>query len=201
MRMKRAFTIVELLMVIGIIGVLTGIVTTAAAGAMKNARSRRADALCQLVKLGSDTYYARERRWPIPNLPAEGSRRNYESQNHENDSSKLVLTAEEVKNWIKELAEQSRQGAPVMDISGLFVARSDVTQGKYKQVGYGLDFMHAIHGTRKTSKKMKLGEMSFGYPDPESGHFRHFKIVYSYPTDSITVSRMDYYGAKAIGEN
>ena len=43
---KKGFTIVELLMVISIIGILLGIVTTAASSSIKSARSRRADACC-----------------------------------------------------------------------------------------------------------------------------------------------------------
>ena len=39
--MKKGFTIVELLMVVGILGILMTIVTTAAAGAVKQARGRR----------------------------------------------------------------------------------------------------------------------------------------------------------------
>ena len=50
--MKKGFTIVELLMVIGIIAVLMGIVTTAASESMKASRGRRADALCTLVQSG-----------------------------------------------------------------------------------------------------------------------------------------------------
>ena len=36
---------------------------------------------------------------------------------------------------------------------------------------------------------MKTGEMYFGYPESEHGWFRRFKMVYSVPGDTITVSK------------
>ena len=63
--MKRAFTIVELLVVIGVIIVLMGIVTTAASESMKASRSRRRDALISLVQAGLAAYYAQNDEWPI----------------------------------------------------------------------------------------------------------------------------------------
>ena len=49
--------------------------------------------------------------------------------------------------------------------------------------------MLALHGTKKHPQKVKVSAMTFGYPDRESGRFRRFKIVYSIPTDQITVSK------------
>lgn len=182
--MKKGFTIVELLVVIGIIGVLTGIVTTAAAGAVKNSRERRRDALCTLVQTGLATYYAQNNEWPVK-LPT--ARTNMEGTGYDNDPTKIVLSGSEVRTCVKELVEETRRGKPVLDVSGLFVSRQE---GRFGQNCYGLDFMSAIHGTRKSSQKMKLNEMYFGYPN-SSGKFRHFKIVYSIPGDSMTVLPMD----------
>ena len=51
--MRRArtagFTIVEMLMVIGILAVLMGIVTTAASAAIRQARERRTEASKQII--------------------------------------------------------------------------------------------------------------------------------------------------------
>ena len=62
--MKKGFTIVELMMVIGIIGILLGVVTTAAASSIKQARARKASACCQMVEQAFATYYAQKGRWP-----------------------------------------------------------------------------------------------------------------------------------------
>ena len=51
--MKKGFTIIELAVVIGIIGILLGIVTTAAAGAVRQGRIRKAESLCTVVQAGS----------------------------------------------------------------------------------------------------------------------------------------------------
>lgn len=182
--MKKGFTIVELLMVIGIIGVLAGIVTTAASASVKNSRENRRKALCAMVQAGIATYYAQNNKWPV-DLPA--SRDNKEGDNNQNDPTKIVLSGKEVRDCVKELVEETRKGKPVLDVSGLFVSRQ---KGEFGQKCYGLDFMSAIHGTRKSSHKMKLDDMHFGYPN-DKGQFRHFKIVYSIPGDSMSVMPMD----------
>ena len=48
--MKKAFTIVELLVVIAVIGVLLGIVTVAASDSVKASRANQASALCSIVQ-------------------------------------------------------------------------------------------------------------------------------------------------------
>ena len=198
--MKKGFTIVELMMVCGIIAILMGIVTTAASTSIKSSRKQKADALCTLVQAGLSTYREQTGKWPV-NLPE--SRSNNEGAGGRNDPDKIVLTGEEVRACVKELVHEAKQNNPMMDISGLFVSRQDgelsggagsgdkqqhENQVKVK-AAYGLDFMQAIKGTRRTKKRMKVSEMYFGYPDPESGHFLRFKMVYSIPTDTITVKK------------
>lgn len=190
---KRGFTIVELMMVIGIIGVLMGVVTTAASSSVRQARIRRASTLCSLVQSGLATYYAQHDKWPVePSTMGENS----DSDTHE-------LSATEVRQSVLELVKEAKKGNPPMDISGLFVSRSDKepepiscqctgsSHSKYVPAkgAYGLDFMSAIRGTRKSSKKMTTGEMNFGYPHPDNGMFMRFRMVYSIPADSITVEQ------------
>ena len=62
--MKRGFTIIELVMVIAIMGILLGIVTTAASGAIRQARVRKAEACCRVVQAAFETYYAQKGEWP-----------------------------------------------------------------------------------------------------------------------------------------
>ena len=195
--MKKGFTIVELLMVIGIIGVLTGIVTTAASGAVKNSRSQKAKALCALVQAGLAAYHAQEGKWPVTFTSA---RSNQEGSDGESVSDIVVLTGTEVRECVKALCELTKQGKPVMDVSGLFVSRTEGekysngssnnkgSNSRTGKLGYGMDFMTAIRGSRKNAKKMKLSEMYFGYPDPETGKFVRFYMTYSLSSDTITVS-------------
>ncbi len=187
--MKKAFTIVELLVVIAVIGLLMGLVTTAAANSAKASRKQRTTALCSLVQTGLATYYAQKGKWPDP-LGNKAENGNFSSSNDEGvngstDADKYVLTGEEVRKMVKALVDETKEGNPLIDISGLFVSRSS---GEPGTTGYGLDFMPAIRGTKRSKKKMTTSEMYFGYPEESSGKFRRFKMVYSIPTDHLAVS-------------
>ena len=199
--MKRGFTIVELMMVCGIIAILMGIVTTAASSSIKSSRKQKADALCALVQAGLSTYREQKGEWPV-HLPT--SRSNNEGSGGKDDPDKIVLTGEEVRESVRKLVHEAKLDNPMMDISGLFVSREDgelpgaskgsggiganETNRKVKPA-YGLDFMQAIRGTKRSQKRMKVSEMYFGYPDPDTGYFLRFRMVYSIPTDTITVSK------------
>lgn len=192
--MKKGFTIVELLMVVGIIAVLMGIVTTAAASSIKASRRQKANALCTIVQTALATYREQKGRWPI-DMPV--SRANREGASGNSNSDVVVLNGTEVRACVKALVEETKKHNPMMDISGLFVSRQDgelpgggsgQNNDKIKPA-YGLDFMAAIHGTRKSSKKMTTSEMYFGYPDPATGYFLRFKMTYSIPSDQLMVSQ------------
>lgn len=202
--MKKGFTIVELLMVVGIIAILLGIVTTAASESIKAARKRKADAICAIVQAGFAAFYAQNDRWPggigtkIEN-GSLGTRSNQEGPNYSNDPDKFVLTRSEIDDCIREMVLETKKGNPVMDVSGLYVSRHE---GRYREDCYGIDFMQAatIKGMSEAKSRLSratggtrltVNNMHFGYPDSDTGRFRHFKIVYSIPTDSFTVSKMD----------
>ncbi len=193
------------MMVAGIIIVLMGVVTTAAAQSIRASRSRRADALCNLVKAGMNAYYARYDEWPgsIGSRISSGSLgggSNNEGASGTTDNDKYVLSGSEVRSCVKALVDETKNGSPVMDISGLFVSRfpgeisGSASGGKGSSSvrvakATGMDFMSAIHGTRTSKKKMSTSEMYFGYPDPETGYFLRFKMVYSIPTDQFSVTK------------
>jgi len=189
--MKKAFTIIELMVVIGIIAILLTLVTTAASSSMKQARVRKAQACCMIVQQGLATYYAQKARWPgsVGDRIHSGgisSRSNDEGVNGNTDPDKYVLDGSEIDDMIAKLIQETKRGNPLMDISGLFVSRS---QGEAGSREYGLDFMPAVRGTKQNRKKMKVSEMHFGYPESSHGYFRRFKVVYSIPTDEMKVSQ------------
>ncbi len=190
MKTRRGFTIVEMLVVIGIIGILLGIVTTAASSSIKQARSRKADACCTLVQQGIATYYAQYGKWPgsIGGRIESGisARTNDEGSDGQADADKYVLNASEIDDMIRTMIEEAKKGNPLMDISGLYVSRQS---GEKNDRHFGMDFMDAVRGTKRSKKKMKVAEMHFGYPETDHGWFRRFKVVYSIPTDSMKVSK------------
>ena len=189
--MKKAFTLIELMAVVAIIGILLGIITSAAANSLKLARKQKASALCVCAKQGIETYHAQKEKWPggIGDRIAAGavlSRSNNEGVNNSSNADLYILDGGEVRDMIKEVVlETVRNNNPMMDISGLFVSRDSGESGSR---GFGLNFMDAVRGTKQSKKKMSVGEMYFGYPESSHGWFRRFKIVYSVPTDSLEVS-------------
>ena len=191
--MKRGFTIVELLVVIGIIAILMGIVTTAASSSIRNSRRQRANALCAMVQAGLATYREQKGEWP-PGINLS-PKTNDEGGNGQNNPDMVILSGADVRTCVRALVHEAKQNNPMMDISGLFVSKEDgeLASGKSAdgtvkvKSAYGLDFMSAVKGTKRTKTRMPVSKMFFGYPDPETGHFLRFKMVYSIPTDSMTV--------------
>jgi len=188
--MKRGFTIVELLMVVAIIAVLLGIVTTAASSSIKMSRTRKAQALCHMVESGLAAYYAQKDEWP---------NKVDKSLARDNEKPAVSLNADQVRGCVLALVKETKEGNPMMDISGLFVSRNPGTpqdngkchhcgQNKYKpDKYYGMDFMSAIRGTKKSQNKMKTAEMYFGYPHSSNGRFMPFYMSYNFATDQINV--------------
>ena len=186
--MRRGFTIIELVMVIAILGVLLGIVSTAAAGAIRQARSKKAEACCKVVQAAFETYYAQKGEWP-GGIEAKitGDKANTEGHENRSDSDVYVLDPGDVDDMMRDILREYKKGNPCLDISGLFVSRYDGRAGTRQ---LGMDFMTAIRGTKKDAngQKMTTAQMHFGYPESSHGYFRHFKVVYSKPTDRMKVS-------------
>ena len=186
--MRRGFTIIELVMVIAILGILLGIVTTAASGAIKQARIRKADACCKVVQAAFETYYAQKGEWPGDiESKITGEKGNTEGKEYRTDSDVYVLDPGDVDDMMRDILKEYKRGNPCLDISGLFVSRYD---GRAGSKNIGLDFMTAIRGTKKDAngQKMQSSQMHFCYPESSHGYFRHFKVVYSKPTDQMKVS-------------
>ena len=186
--MKRGFTIIELVMVIAIMGILLGIVTTAAAGAIRQARARKADACCRIVQAAFETYYAQKGEWPGGiESKISGDQPNSEGTQYRSDADVYVLDPADVDDMMRDILKEYKKGNPCLDISGLFVSRYD---GRAGTRHLWLDFMTAIRGTKKDAngQKMTSAQMHFGYPESSHGYFRHFKVVYSKPTDRMKVS-------------
>lgn len=187
--MRRGFTIIELVMVVAIMGILLGIVTTAAAGAIRQARIRKAEACCKVVQAAFETYYAQKGEWPGGiESKITGDKANSEGKEYRSDSDIYVLDPGDVDDMMRDILHEYKNGNPCLDISGLFVSRY---QGNKGTRNLGLDFMTAITGTKQDAngQKMTTAQMHFGYPESDHGYFRHFKVIYSKPTDQMKVGK------------
>ena len=183
---KKGFTLIELMPVVAIIGVLLGLIMSAAANSIKVARKQKTATICKVVTQGILTYREQKDQWPGSFNP-NSSKSNNDGVNNRNNPDRLHLESSEIRSMIKDVVEETvLKGNPMMDVSGLFVSRFP---GEANGRDYGLDFRDAVHGTKESPQKMKIAEMYFGYPEENNGYFRHLKIVYAKPAQSMEVTQ------------
>jgi len=168
---RRGFTLIELMMVVGIISVLITISVTAINSSLRSARTQRAEALCALIEQGIAAYYAQKDEWPV------------EPKDNDTNKDYYTFKANEVREMIKKVVLETKSNNPLIDVSGLFVATSDGSKAR------GMDFMTAIHGSKQHRQKVTLSQMYFGYPDPSTGLFRVFTVRYYPSSDTIKVTK------------
>ena len=196
---KKAFTLLELMMVVAVISVLIGIVSVAASGAIRNARSRRADAMRIALEQGIAAYYAQEGKWPdaIESKAGSMTEDTYTFNTSETDDIFQQVVG-------KAFGKGGGRKSVLVDPSALFVANSSrlgnngegcydnhSNQNKSTYCGDkkcipGLDFL--IAANRNGKDYITLTKMAFGYQG-EEGKFRRYWITYNGKTDSVTVSK------------
>ena len=158
--MKKGFTIVELLMVVAILAVLLGIVTTAATASIRQARERRTQAVKQTLQNGIAAYRARKDEWP-------GKLEKWAEQ--ENDGTLGYLSNGDYDKVMQELLKMSAGKAArnrVMDPVGLLVMSASIADGK----SGGMDYRAVATKNHKYAKRMSSSEMTVVYPDKETGN-------------------------------
>ena len=199
MKTKRGFTIIELMLVVGILAILITIVVVAASGVQKASREKRAIAMASALEQALGAYYAQEGSWP----------NTIENKTKSMTEDAYTFTASETDTIFREVVGKafgkgSGQKSMLIDATGLYVINTTRTgnggkgcndnHGKPGTPGYcgnqrcqpGLDFSEAV---KKGNRHVSLSQMSFGYPGKENGKFCRYKITYNGKTDSVTVSR------------
>lgn len=188
-RLKKGFTIVEMLMVIAVLAVLVGIVTTAATSAVRQSRDRRKDAMRQVLQNGIAVYYQQKGEWPTSKL---------EGMNGTEDEL-VCLSYDDSQDVFRAIVKESVSEStanPFVDVSGLFVAEKGNFEPWYEYKegaetakghrGSGRNFKEATQTTAH-SKKLLLNQMAFGYADKETGYFRPYYVLYNTRADSVEV--------------
>jgi prepilin-type N-terminal cleavage/methylation domain-containing protein len=178
---KSGFTIVEMLMVVAVLSVLLGIITTTASSAIRQSRVKKAAAMRSVLEAGLATYYAQQGEWP-------GKLKSWSEKG--TDGGKLrvdYLSETEADSVFQELVSESLKGRPMLDVSGLFVARASVVGAdSSRSKAHGMEFRAATAPNRKGGR-LSASQLAYGYATKETGEFRRFIIKYNFETDSVTV--------------
>ena len=176
-RFERAFTLVELMMVITIIAILSGVLISVSLGSIRAARSKRTEATQKMFDTAIATYYAQEGKWP------------QEIETKANNDVSAVLVGDSAQGVLGEIVKRSsgKKGTiqPLLDPTGLFVARKGIKDG----IGYGLSFNDARAGDGGHRQKIGVEQMVFGFQGRMSGKFRRFNLIYHAESDSVEVSK------------
>ena len=191
--MKKGFTIVELLMVIAILAVLLGIITTAATASIRQSRERRAQAMKQTLQNGIAAYKVRNDKWPK-------TLEEWADKEHEGTLGYLSTTPrggyDTVVQEILRVSMGKNARNRVMDPVGLSVIPDGEHDGK---IGC-MDFRSVRTKNNKHAKQMDYNEMTVVYPRTDNGRAYRYVIEYNAESDEVTVMTQGEYTSKT-GDN
>ena len=175
--MKKGFTIVELLMVIAILAVLLGIVTTAATASIRQSRERQAQAMKQTLQNGIAAYKVRKDKWP-------GKLEDWAKRSNENQLGYLSNSDyDTVMHELLRASSGKSTKSRVMDPVGLSVMTTSGVDGRLNC----LDYRSVTTKNNKHAKRMEPNEMTVVYPRKDNGKAYRFVIEYNTESDSVTV--------------
>ena len=175
---RQGFTIVELLMVIGILAVLLGIITTAATASIRQARDRRTQAMRQTIQNGIAAYRQLKDRWP-------GDLEDLARDPPQSRGTVITLNTAEYDSVVQDLLKVSvgkNVKNRVMDPVGLLIMRKSGTEGRTS----GVEFRAAAQKNGPYAKRMSTSEMTLVHQGGNGKAYR-YKIVYNTEADSVTV--------------
>jgi len=194
-RKKRGFTIVEMLMVIAVLAVLMGIVSTAASSVIRKSRVRKNDALRAALQTGIATYYQQEGFWPPGKNGVIQKWSNDGLESKQRSAGFATLDDNAYDTLMSYLVTRclNASGNKVMDVSGFTAVRKSATSAKD---GNGLpkcsgeevkSWVAKLKASNARGSVPQVGEMTFGYSHSDKGYFRRFVIKYNAEADNVTV--------------
>ena len=181
-------------MVIAVLVVLMGIVSTAASSVIRKSRVRKNEALRAALQAGIATYCQQEGYWP----PGKNGAIQKWSDNglDPEDRSTGVGTLDEtgydaLMNYIVTRCLNA-SGNKVMDVSGFTAVRRSATSAKENGLPkcYGEEvksWVAKLKASNARGSAPQASEMTFGYSSSDKGYFRRFVIKYNAEADNVTV--------------
>lgn len=158
---RRGFTILELLIVVSIIAIIATFATGAALKSVKNSRSKRADAMQQILEMAIVNYRAQENEWPFALT---------ELEQDSSDANVYWAKAEKNKIVFKKMLASTR--TVYLDASGLL---TKVNGGRM---------------TVKKALEKGYSDIPMGYIEPANSEtFTFFNVKYLALTDTVKVQR------------
>ena len=185
--MKRGFTIIELLMVIAILAVLLGIITTAATASIRQSRSRQTQAMKQTLQNGIAAYRTRADEWPKKLEDWADGNGSKGKVGYLSNSDYDQVVQEVLKRSMGKYAKNR-----VMDPVGLAVIPASEGDGKVSC----MDFRTVTTKNNKHAKLMGYNEMTVVYPRTDTGKAYRYIIEYNTESDEVTVMTRDEYHEK-----
>ena len=201
LRKKRGFTIVEMLMVIAVLAVLTGIVATAATSVIRKSRERKTEALRAALQTGIATYYQQEGCWPpdrngsangkLQKWANDGLDSSARSRKWSNGGNVSNLEPDEYDELMQFLVVRclNASGNPIMDVSGFTATLQDAAKKMDKDENptcFGEEVRSWV-AKQRAGSGAKSNRMTFGYSNSRKGLFRRFIISYNADSDSVSV--------------
>ena len=187
--MKKGFTIIELLMVIAILAVLLGIITTAATASIRQSRERQTQAIKQTLQNGIAAFKVRKDKWP-------GELEKWANQEHQGTIG--YLSNHDYDGVVQDILKYSTGKFAknrVLDPVGLSIIPVGKDDGK---VGC-MDFRSVTTKNNKHAKHMEWHEMTVVYPKTENGLAYRYVIEYNSESDAVTVMTQGEYSSKNNG--
>ena len=184
--MRKGFTLVELMMVVAILAVLLGIVTTAATASLRQSRERQAQAMKQTLQNGIAAYKVRKDKWP-------GKLEDWARRQNENTLGYLSNSDyDSVMHELLRASSGKMTKSRVMDPVGLAVIPTSNADGKFNC----MDYRAVTTKNNKHSKRMEPNEMTVVYPRKDTGKAYRFVIEYNTESDEVSVMTQGEYNDK-----
>ena len=194
-RAKRGFTIVEMLMVVAVLAVLMGIVSTAASSVIRKSRVRKNEALRSALQAGIATYCQQEGFWPPGKNGAIQKWADNGLDQKDRGTGIGTLDDPDYDALVNYLVARclNASGNKVMDVSGFTAVRRSATSTKDENglpKCYGEEvkaWVAKLKAANARGSAPQIGDMTFGYSSSDKGYFRRFVIKYNAETDNVTV--------------